>query len=83
MLGYLFIALIFFLVAFLYGYGQIYRNMLYAAVIVLFFGGVFVLADYIRIHHQTRHKLIQPVFCSMQAYHFHNIVISICPTDVF
>ena len=48
MLGYLFIALIFFLVAFLYGYGQIYRNMLYAAVIVLFFGGVFVLADYIR-----------------------------------
>ena len=37
MLGYLFIALIFFLVAFLYGYGQIYRNMLYAAVIVLFF----------------------------------------------
>lgn len=48
LLGYLFIVSIFFLVAFLYGYGQICRNMLYAAVIVLFFGILFLLADYLR-----------------------------------
>ena len=48
MLAYLFIAGMFYLVAFLYGYEQIYRNMLYAAVLVLFFGGVFVLADHVR-----------------------------------
>lgn len=49
-IGYLFIVAVFFLVAFLYGYEYLYRNMLYAAVLSLFFGGIFLTADYVKYY---------------------------------
>ena len=38
-LAYVFIVAVFFMVAFLYGYEQIYVDMLYAVLLALFFGG--------------------------------------------
>ena len=40
-LAYVFIVAVFFMVAFLYGYEQIYVDMLYAVVLALFFGGAY------------------------------------------
>ncbi len=47
-LAYVFIVAVFFMVAFLYGYEQIYVDMLYAVLLALFFGGVFVAVDFLR-----------------------------------
>ena len=44
---YIFIAFLFFMVSFLYGYRQIYRNMLYALELALFFGFSFFLWDFL------------------------------------
>lgn len=52
--GYIFIVAVFFLVAFLYGYKQIYLNMLYAVFLTLFFGGVFLTADFVRYYRRCR-----------------------------
>lgn len=52
--SYLFIAAVFYMVAFLYGYEQIYRNMLYAVVLVLFFGSLFLLTDYFNYYRKCR-----------------------------
>lgn len=57
-LAYLFIALAFFMVAFLYGYRQIYKNMLYAVILVSFFGFLFLLAGYLR-YSKRCYSLIQ------------------------
>lgn len=57
-LAWLFAALVFYLVAFLYGYEQIYRNMLYAVILVLFFGSLFLLTDYLR-YSMRCHELAQ------------------------
>ena len=43
-LGYLFMAAVFYIVSFLYGYEEISQNMFYALELALFFGTVF-LAD--------------------------------------
>lgn len=47
-LAYVFIVAVFFMVAFLYGYEQIYVDMLYAVLLALFFGGVFMAVDFLR-----------------------------------
>lgn len=53
-LAYLFIVAVFFMVAFLYGYKQIYRNMLYAVALTLFFGFIFLALDYIGYYKRCR-----------------------------
>ncbi len=49
-LAYGFIVTVFFLIAFLYGYEQIYLNMLYAVFLTLFFGVVFLAVDFLRYY---------------------------------
>lgn len=53
-LVYLFIVAVFFMIAFLYGYEQLYRNMLYAVLLAIFFGGIFVVVDYLRYYRRCR-----------------------------
>lgn len=48
MLWYLFVISVFFVMAVIYEYKRIYRNMQYAVVITLFFGVVFVIGDYLK-----------------------------------
>lgn len=45
-LWYLFVVVVFFVLAVIYEYGQAYRNMQYAVVITLFFGMLFAVGDY-------------------------------------
>lgn len=47
-LWYLFVVAIFFVMAVIYEYSQIYRNMQYAVVITLFFGLLFAMWDYLK-----------------------------------
>ena len=53
-LAYGFIVTVFFLIAFLYGYEQIYLNMLYAVFLTLFFGVVFLAVDFLRYYGRCR-----------------------------
>lgn len=57
-LAYVFIVAVFFLVAFLYGYEQIYLNMLYAVFLTLFFGGIFLAVDFLRYYRRCRTLLL-------------------------
>ncbi|MDE6893701.1 MAG: hypothetical protein K2P50_18075, partial [Lachnospiraceae bacterium] len=45
-LGYLFMAAVFYIVSFLYGYEEISQNMFYALELALFFGTVFLAWDF-------------------------------------
>ncbi|MEY8322542.1 sensor histidine kinase [Lachnospiraceae bacterium 54-11] len=51
---YIFIAFLFFVVSFLYGYRQIYRNMLYALELALFFGFLFFLWDFLTYYRRCQ-----------------------------
>ena len=57
-LAYVFIVAVFFLVAFLYGYEQIYLDMLYAVFLTLFFGGIFLAVDFLRYYRRCRTLLL-------------------------
>ncbi len=52
--GYILIAFLFFMVSFLYGYRQIYRNMLYALELALFFGFLFFLWDFLTYYRRCQ-----------------------------